>query len=74
LSTTQSNLATAFSKLISDLGGSTSASSPATAATSSATAQTPTAALQSFLSSFLQDLQNGGSASNTRGNTVNVTA
>jgi hypothetical protein len=57
-STALSNLATAFSKLISDLGG----------------AQSPTAALQSFLSSFLQDLQNGGGSSNTRGNAVNVSA
>jgi hypothetical protein len=72
LSSALSNLATAFSKLISDLGGSTAGT--ATAATNSPAAQSPTAALQSFLSGFLQDLQNGGNAANTRGNTVNLSA
>jgi len=60
------NLNSAFTKLISDLGGTTStASSP----------QSDTASLQAFLSSLLQNLQGGASNSlSSLGNGVNVSA
>jgi hypothetical protein len=78
-SSTLSTLNTAFTQLISDLGGNTPASTTAgtaTAATggaaatagsgtavSTSTGSTGTAALQSFLSQFLQDLQSNGGTS-----------
>ena len=90
-SSTLSNLNSAFTKLIGDLGGTTAVSSTPAASTAaatgtsatstSATASTPAtgyAALQSFLTSLLQDLQ-GTAAGSTGspsplGNSVNVTA
>jgi hypothetical protein len=88
-SDTLANLNSAFDKLISDLGGTTSdttsgttsaSATGAAAGTSSAagTATTgiaDTSALQSFLTSFLQDLQSSSSAApSTRGNSVDVSA
>jgi hypothetical protein len=60
------NLNSAFTKLITDLGGTTStASSP----------QSGTASLQTFLSSLLQNLQSGaGNSLTPLGNGVNVSA
>jgi len=73
---TLSTLNSAFTALINDLGGSTSgaAASGASGSGTSSTAATGTSALQSFLSSFLQDLQNGGSSTSALGNTINATA
>ncbi len=60
------NLNSAFSKLITDLGGTTSSAS---------SSQSDTASLQSFLSSLLQNLQSGASNSlSPLGNGVNVSA
>jgi hypothetical protein len=97
-SSTLSNLNAAFTKLIGDLGGTTSGapttssgasttSSGAAAATAAATGSTgtdtspagsppaDTTALQSFLTTFLQDLQSGaGSSASTLGNSVNIAA
>jgi hypothetical protein len=58
-----SNLNSAFGRLISDLGGTSNASG----------AQSDTRALQSFLNSFLQDLQNGNPSSGS-GNIINAAA
>jgi hypothetical protein len=79
------NLNSAFSQLISDLGGTTStASAPATAAASTNSSsssaangspQSDTASLQAFLSSLLQNLQSGaGNSLSPLGNGVNVSA
>jgi hypothetical protein len=88
-STTISALNQAFSKLITDLGGTTAPAAGATAGTTStgsaggtsATAGTAggaapdTSALQSFLTGFLNDLQNGSSpVPGPLGNSVNTTA
>jgi hypothetical protein len=82
---TISALNTAFTKLISDLGGTTGASTPSGTATAGGTpattsgtdaasgAQSNTAALQSFLGTFLQDLS-GSSTPTALGNTINTTA
>ncbi|MGO9945695.1 MAG: hypothetical protein ACLPWG_02460 [Steroidobacteraceae bacterium] len=60
------NLNSAFSKLITDLGGTTSTAS---------SSQSDTASLQAFLSSLLQNLQSGASNSlSPLGNGVNVSA
>ncbi|HEY1314216.1 MAG TPA: hypothetical protein VGE92_10080, partial [Steroidobacteraceae bacterium] len=68
---TLSNLNSAFEKLIGDLGGSTSTSG----GTSSTAGSQSTAALQSFLTGFLQDLQNNGTQSlSALGSSVNTTA
>jgi hypothetical protein len=67
-STALTRLNSAFVKLIGDLGGSTS-SGPAAGSSQS------TSALQSFLTNFLQDLQNNASNSlNPLGSSVNTTA
>ncbi len=79
------NLNSAFTKLITDLGGTTStASTAATGAASSnassssaanSSPQSGTASLQAFLSSLLQDLQSGaGNSLSPLGNGVNVSA
>ena len=79
-SDTLSQLNTAFTKLISDLKGGTAAaagsgSGTGTTGTTGTTGDaSSTSALQSFLSSFLQDLQNQGSSTPTLGGTVNTTA
>lgn len=88
-SNTLSNLNTAFQKLIADLGGNTAAtdsssttgstgSTGSTASTASTAATDPsqsTVALQSFLSGFVQDLQNNGANSlSSLGSSVNTTA
>jgi hypothetical protein len=60
---TLSTLNSAFEKLIGDLGGNTDSASSSTSA------------LQSFLSSFLQNLQSSGTSTlNTLGTSVNTTA
>jgi hypothetical protein len=73
-----SDLSSAFTKLIGDLGGSTSSTSAAASGSStsgSSSTQTGTAALQSFLTSFLQDLQNNGNTSTSnQGNLINTLA
>jgi hypothetical protein len=67
-STALTKLNSAFVKLLGDLGGSTS-NGPAAGSSPS------TSALQSFLTNFLQDLQNNGANSlNTVGSSVNTTA
>ena len=72
---TLSTLNSAFTTLISDLGGSTSgaAASGASGTGASSAAATGTSALQSFLTSFLQDLQNGGGSTSAVGNIINTT-
>ncbi len=71
---TLSNLNTAFQKLISDLNGSAS-STAGTSSGSTADSSESTAALQSFLTNFVQDLQNNGSNSPSYlGSSVNTTA
>lgn len=74
-----SNLNTAFQKLIGDLSGGTSSTSGSTSGDSSSAAAAgstqSTAALQSFLTNFVQDLQNNGADSlNSLGGIVNTTA
>jgi hypothetical protein len=82
---TLSNLNSAFQKLIGDLGGSTSTDSTSSSGTSSAGSSTSsgsaavsnqsTAALQSFLTNFVQDLQNNAANSlSSLGSSVNTTA
>lgn len=66
-SNTLSNLNSAFEKLIGDLGGST----PGAGSTGTGGS---TAALQSFLTNFLQDLQNNGANSLSVGSSINTTA
>jgi hypothetical protein len=69
---TLSNLNSAFEKLIGDLGGSTSTSG---GTSSTAGSSQSTSALQSFLTGFLQDLQNNGTQSlSALGSSVNTTA
>jgi hypothetical protein len=74
---TLADLNTAFGKLIGDLGGTVAGATAGTAtSTATAAASHPdTSALQSFLTSFLQDLQGSAvSAPGKLGNGVNVTA
>jgi hypothetical protein len=81
---TLSALNTAFNQLISDLqpatgtqssSGTGSAQGADTAQGTSGSAPTGTAALQAFLGSFLQDLQNGGSSTTSAvGGLVNTSA
>lgn len=72
-----SNLNAAFAKLIGDLGGTVSGASTGTTTVPPATtaaSHPDTSALQSFLTSFLQDLQGSAASAGTLGNGVNVTA
>jgi len=84
-----SNLNSAFEKLLGDLGGNASSAAGGTASSvsgtasgtsspassGSAAASQSTIALQSFLTSFLQDLQNNGANSfSPLGSSINTTA
>jgi hypothetical protein len=74
---TLADLNTAFGKLIGDLGGTVAGATAGTATTTATAAAShpDTSALQSFLASFLQDLQGSAvSAAGKLGNGVNVTA
>ena len=68
------DLNAAFAKLIGDLGGTVPAASGTTAAATTAAPNPDTSGLQSFLTSFLHDLQGSAADAGALGNGVNVTA